>query len=426
MIFGKDSCDASKKRETVAQVWSFALFFCLLCSYYVLRPVRDEMGVQSGAQNLQWMFTATFLGMLAAIPGFGYLTERWRRAGVLTILSLGCSAAFVVFFFLFANHVKPTVVAATFFVLINVFNFSLTSAFWSFMADIFTNDQARRLYGGIAAGGSAGAIAGPVLTAVLVKTIGVGELLLVSSAMLIFAALCIGRLNAWVESDGDPRRAHHNAPLGGSIWDGVKLTLSSPYLGGIAAFVLLLSLLATFVYFDQVRIVGQMLPNPVSRTQLFAQMDLGVNVLALASQLFLTNRLMAWFGIGGLLGGIMVLNLVGFGWLMLAPALLVLVIVQVTRRVAEFALIRPAREVLFTVVSREEKYKAKNVIDTVIYRGGDALTGWAVGGLQLLGTSTAFLSALAIPFTAVAAVLGWRLGQMQELLQGGSVAAEGD
>jgi AAA family ATP:ADP antiporter len=176
---------------------------------------------------------------------------------------------------------------------------------------------------------------------------------------------------------------------------------------------MLLSLLATFVYFDQVRIVGQTLPNPESRTQLFAKVDLAVNVLALLAQLLVTKRFMARFGVGGLLFAILALNIVGFGWLALVPALGALVAFQVLRRVSEFALIRPAREVLFTVVTREEKYKAKNFIDTVIYRGGDALTGWAIGGLQLLGIGIAILSAIAIPFAVAAAVLGWRLGQMQ-------------
>jgi AAA family ATP:ADP antiporter len=403
----------AKKTETAALLWSFALLFCLLCSYYILRPVRDEMGIQSGVKNLQWLFTATFAVMLAAIPAFGYITGRWRRSSVLTALCVFFSVVFAFFFLLFVNAVRPIAVAAMFFVWISVFNFFLTSTFWSFMADIFTSEQARRLYGSIAAGGSTGAIAGPVLTGGLVKIIGVPGLLLISSAFLILAAFCIRRLNSWVEAYGSPERTQHDVALGGSIWDGVKLTFSSKYLLGIAGFVMLLSLLATFVYFDQVRIVGQTLPNPESRTQLFVKVDLAVNVLALLAQLLVTKRFMARFGVGGLLFAILALNIVGFGWLALVPALGALIIFQVLRRVSEFALIRPAREVLFTVVTREEKYKAKNFIDTVIYRGGDALTGWAVGGLQLLGIGVAILSAIAIPFAAVAAVLGWRLGQMQ-------------
>jgi AAA family ATP:ADP antiporter len=252
------------------------------------------------------------------------------------------------------------------------------------------------------------------LTSSLVTIIGVPGLLLISSAFLIFAAFCIRRLNSWVEAYGSPERTHHDVALGGSIWDGVKLTFSSRYLLGIAGFVVLLSLLATSVYFDQVRIVGQTLPNAESRTELFAKMDLAVNALALLAQLLLTKRLLARFGVGGLLFAIMALNIVGFGWLALTPVLSLLVYFQVLRRVSEFALIRPAREVLFTVVTREEKYKAKNFIDTVIYRGGDALTGWAVGGLQFLGIGIALLSAVAIPFAAAAALLGWRLGQMQK------------
>jgi AAA family ATP:ADP antiporter len=404
----------AKKTETASLVWSFVLFFCLLCSYYILRPVRDEMGIQSGVKNLQWLFTATFAVMLAAIPAFGYVTGRWRRSSALIALCVFFSVVFALFFLLFVNAVRPIAVAAMFFVWISVFNFFLTSAFWSFMADIFTSAQARQLYGSIAAGGSTSAIAGPALTGGLVKLIGVPGLLLMSSMFLILAALCIRRLNSWVETYGSPERTHHDVALGGSIWDGVKLTFSSKYLLGIAGFVMLLSLLATFVYFDQVRIVGQALPNPESRTQLFAKMDLAVNLLALLAQLFVTKRLLSRFGVGGLLFAIMAFNIVGFGWLALAPGLSLLVVFQVLRRVSEFALIRPAREVLFTVVTREEKYKAKNFIDTVIYRGGDALTGWAVGGLQLLGIGIAFLSAIAIPFAAAAAALGWRLGQMQE------------
>lgn len=411
------SAATATSHERPAVVWSFVLFFLLLCSYYILRPVRDEMGVQAGVQNLQWLFSATFVVMLAAVPVYGYVTGRWCRSRVLTCLCLILAAVFVGFFVLFVKGIRPPLVAAAFFIWISVFNFSLTSAFWSFMADIFSNRQARRWYGSIAAGGSFGAIVGPGLTTALVHRVGVPGMLLVSSGSLVLAAWCIRRLNLWVERFGEPDRAHHDVALGGGTWDGVKLTFSSPYLSGIAVFVFLLSLLATFVYFDQARIVGQALPHPEGRTALFSRIDLAVNVLALGTQFVLTRRLLGRLGVGTLLFAIMAVNIVGFGWLALAPSLQAIVIVQVLRRASEFALIRPAREVLFTVVSRDEKYKAKNVIDTVMYRGGDAVTGWMVGGLQLLSASVAVLSAIAIPFCACAALLGWKLGRMQERLR---------
>ena len=283
------------------------------------------------------------------------------------------------------------------------------------MADIFSNAQARRLFGVIAAGGSSGAIAGPLLTALLVGHIGAHHLLLLSIALLLLSTLAVARLNTWARIHGSGKSEAR--PIGGSIWAGIKLTLSSPYLIGMSIYLLFLTLFATLIYFELMRLVADQLKDSAARTRLFAQIDLVVNVLTLLVEIFLTNRLIGRFGVALLLMVLPLLNVVGFGALVVAPTLVVIVVFQALRRVVEYALARPVREILFTVVSREEKYKAKNFIDTVIYRGGDAMSGWLSSFLKGAGVGLASVATFAIPLALGAALVGWYLGKKQEKLK---------
>lgn len=383
--------------------WSFLLFFCLLCSYYVVRPVRDEMAVQAGIANLQWLFTATFFVMLLAVPVFGYASGRWPRAVLLPRVYGGFAVTLAAFCPLLLWG-RSSLAPAAVFVWISVYNFFVVSVFWSLMADVFSGEQARHLFGRIAAGGSMGALVGPLLTVFLVDQLRTGYLLLVSSGLLLAAAACACRVNSIAASGVTVR----TGALGGKPWDGVKLTACSGYLAGIAVFVVLLSLLATVLYFEQVRVVGLALPTEAARTRLFAQMDLAVNSLTLVTQMMLTHRVLLRLGPGGTLLSIMILAALGLAALAAAPLLASFVVVQTLRRVSEFALVRPAREILFVRLRRVEKYKAKNFVDTVVYRGGDAASGWLLGALHAVGAPTL---ALSIPVALLAGALGWKLGK---------------
>jgi ATP:ADP antiporter, AAA family len=400
--------------ELPALLWAFFYFFCLLCSYYILRPVRDEMGIQGGVDKLQWLFSATFVGMLIAVPLFGFLSARFPRQQLIPFIYYFFAANLFLFFVLLRSDIDKAILARAFFVWVSIFNLFVISIFWSFMADVFSNAQARRLFGVIAAGGSAGAIVGPLLTSLLVVQMGTAFLLLISIGFLLASTLAVARLNAWAKSHAVEKSAP--IPIGGSIWAGIRLTFKSPYLIGASIYLLFLTLLATLVYFEQIRLVAEHLKDSAARTRLFAQIDLVVNTLTLLFEIFLTNRLIGRFGVALLLMVLPLLNVFGFGALVVAPTLAVLVVFQALRRVIEYALARPVREILFTVVSREEKYKAKNFIDTVVYRGGDALSGWLSSLLKGMGVSLAMVATLAIPLALGAAAVGWMLGKKQEKL----------
>lgn len=413
-----------KRSEVGAVFWSFAYFFCLLCSYYILRPVREEMGVQGGVENLQWLYTGTFITILALVPLFGAASARWPRARLLPAVYVFFSANLLVFYFLMRAHVAPMGVAAAFFIWLSAFNMVVVSVFWSFMADIFSNEQARRLYGLIAAGGSVGAVSGPLITAALVKVLGIANLLLVATGLLVLTVVSIQRLSAWAERHGSLSQKEAQAGLGGGMWSGVRLTFSSRYLLGIAALILAVAVLNTFLYFEQARMVKEWSASPEERTQLFAQMDLAVNALALICQAAVVQFLIARLGIPVLLTAVMAASGLGYLTLAAAPVLPVLVVFQVLRRATDYSMLRPVREVLFTVVSREEKYKAKNFIDTVVLRGGDAASGWVSTGLKALGASTAAVALIAAPIAFLSALLGWFVGREQEALKSHGPRAE--
>ena len=399
-------------------LWSFAYFFCLLCGYYILRPVRDEMGIQGGVENLQWLFTGTFLTMLAAVPLFGWVSSRYPRRKLLPIVYLFFVANLLIFYVLIEFRIAPTVTAQAFFIWVSVFNLFVVSVFWSFMADLYRNEQARRLFGFISAGGSLGALAGPTVTAVLAPATGPAILLPLSACLLLMAVLCIYRLAGRVARN--PRdlaeigRRATEQPIGGHIFAGVTTVLKSPYLLGIGVYVVLGTVLGTFLYFQQAYIVSMTIPDPGRRTALFAQIDLAVNVLTLVCQLFVVNRLIGRFGISITLMILPALAVIGFFVIGLAPTLAVLVAFQVLRRAGEYAIARPAREILFTVLNREEKYKSKNFIDTVVFRGGDAASGWLFEGLRILGMGFSGIAFVGMPIALLWAGTGWMLGRTQE------------
>ena len=410
-----------RQGEGRAVFWSFVYFFCLLSSYYILRPIRDEMGISSGLDRMQWLFTGTFATMIMVVPLFGWITSRYERRQFLPYIYIFFISNILLFYALFESALPITAVAPAFFIWLSVFNLFIVSVFWSFMNDLFRNDQAKRLFAFIAAGGTTGAIAGPMLTAFLVRHLGTPQMLLISAGLLACALVCIHRLIAWQNAaplDEPGQTIGHDCekPLGGGIFEGITLVARSPYLLGICLLILLYATLSTFLYFQQAQIVKEAFGDSQTRTAVFAGIDLAVNTLTLILQVFVTGRLVKWLGLGAVLAVMPLMLSIGFLALGLLPVLPILVTVQVLRRAGNYAIMRPAREMLYVVLSREEKYKAKNFIDTVVYRGGDAASSWVYAGLRGLGMSLAAIAWIAVPLSLAWAWLAWRLGQRQKAL----------
>jgi len=401
--------------EGKALCWSFAYFFCLLAGYYVLRPLRDEMGVAGGVRNLQWLFTATFLVMLVAVPIYGALVARLPRRRFIPVVYHFFVVNLAIFWLLLTSGVEREMVARVFFVWISVFVLFAVSVFWSYMADLFSAEQGKRLFAFIAAGGTAGSLAGPALTIGLVELLGPANLLIVAALFLEGAVICVRRLeSASPETEKQFLQKTEPKALGGGWFDGFLLLLRSPYLAGITLWVSLLSVAATFLYFQQANIVAAASDDPAVRTRLFASVDLAVGVLTLIVQAFATGKLIARFGIGAALALLPLVFAAGFAVLAAAPMLAVVIAFQALQRTANFAISNPAREVLFTVVAREEKYKAKNVIDILAVRGADAAGGWLFSVLRSLGMELRAVSLVAIPIAAVCLLLAAALGRAQE------------
>ncbi len=394
----------------------FAYFFCLLCSYYILRPVRDEMGVRGGVEHMQWLFTATFVAMLIAVPVFAALAGRFRRTRLIPVVYGLFIACILGFWLWLRSDVAMVWAARTFFVWLSVFNLFVVSVFWSYMADLFEDAAAARLFGAIAAGGSAGAILGPGVTAVLAQQTEPAALLLLAAAILALTLPCMAVLDRWSgrRTDGGARRDRRGEALGGRLLEGVAAFLGSRYLLGIGLFIWLYTTLATFLYFTQAEIVSAAFADSGDRTSVFATIDVLTNTLTVGIQLFLTGRIVQRFGLGRTLAFVPLLVAAGLLVLAAAPVLLAIMAVQVVRRAGNYAVAKPGREMLWTVLPRMQKYKSKNFVDTVVYRGGDAVAGWVYAGLSGLGLGTTGIALVGVPLAALWAGVGYRLGIARE------------
>jgi ATP:ADP antiporter, AAA family len=382
--------------EGGALLLAAAYFFALLCGMYLLRPLREEMGIRGGVDRLDRAFLATFAAMLVATPLYGWLFARVPRGRAIPIVYLFFAANIAGFALLFRGGRAGPAVAQAFFVWVSVYNLFVTSVFWSFMADLFTSGQGKRLFGLVSAGGSAGALAGPVLAVALVRPLGVSGVLLVSGALLVAAAACAHRLARRARS-GEAALRRESEGVGGSPFAGFTAVARSPYIAALALQILAITVTSTLLYFQQARIVAGAIADPARRTQLFAAVDLAVNVAALALQALATGRILAGAGLAAGLLAHPLLALAGLVAIVAAPSIAVVAGVQALRRAVHYAIERPAREVLFTVVPREERYKAKGFIDTVVYRGGDAASALAQGRLIALGAGLAGSALAALP-----------------------------
>lgn len=380
---------AVQPRERPALAAGFLLFFLLFASYFMLRPVRETFGIAGGVRNLQWLFTATFAATLVVVPLYGWAASRLPRRRLLPI-TYGFSALVMLGFAssLWTNpgHVW---VGRVFYVWVSVFNLFVISIAWSLMADTLDKAQSKRLFGPVAAGASLGGLTGPVLSGLLVARVGEAGLLLISTGLLLSTLLCVAWLLRWADSQAihQPTRQEAPAPgrIGGSIWGGLQLIAASPYLLAVSAFVLLLTSVSTFLYIEQARIVAETFTDPTRQTQVFSAIDAAVQASTIFVQVFLTGRLAQRLGVVVLLTAVPAIMVLGFGLLALAATFPVLVVVMFVRRVGEYALVRPGREMLFAPLDAETKYKAKNAIDTAVYRGGDAVSAWLSAGVASLG-----------------------------------------
>ncbi|MEG6509966.1 MFS transporter [Methyloligella sp. 2.7D] len=403
--------------ETPAVAGGLAMFFLLFTGYFMLRPVRETMGVAGGVENLQWLFTGTFIATLIAMPLFGWLASKASRRRILPwaygffVLNLLSFAAALV--------LRPDDIwtARAFYIWLSVFNLLAISLAWSVLADIFVTAEAKRLFALIAGGASLGGLTGPILGTLLVAPLGHSGLLVLSALLLAGSAIAGVALYRWrdahpvpaaLQAQNDSRR-----PLGGNPFAGATEVFRSPYLAGIALFVVLLASVSTFLYFEQARLVSETFPDPTRQTQVFGLIDTVVQTLSILTQIFFTGRIAKSLGIGVLLVGVPLLMACGFLWLALSPVFAVFVVVMIARRAGEYALVRPGREMLYTVVAPVEKYKAKNFIDTVIYRGGDAVSGWVKRGLDIVGDpSLAMMIGAGVALTW--AGVGYGLGRAEK------------
>jgi ATP:ADP antiporter, AAA family len=379
---------APPEAELRAVVVAFALFFLLFASYFMLRPVRETFGIAGGVDNLQWLYLGTFVGALVAVPLFGWLSARVSRARLVPI-TYAFSAA-VMFGFAAELWADPdnVWVGRAFYIWLSVFNLFVISIAWSLMADVFSPEQARRLFARIAAGASLGGLTGPLLSGLLVEPVGHAGLLAISTVLLLSTLLCVAYLLRWRARYGN-RQEPAAQPIGGGIWAGLTTIAGSRYLLMIALFVIALTSVSTFLYFEQARIVEATFPDRTRQTQVFAAIDTAVQAATILIQLFVTGQIAKRLGLTALLTIVPVLMMLGFGLLAMAASFPVLAAVMFVRRVGEYALVRPGREMLFAPVDPEIKYKTKNAIDTAVYRGGDLVSAWLNTAIVAIGSSAA-------------------------------------
>ncbi|MGY1424086.1 NTP/NDP exchange transporter [Lysobacter sp. A289] len=396
--------------------WSLLYFFSLLCGYYVLRPVRDAMGASGdaatvfphwmldwaqgsgfalGEYTLQILFSGTFVAMVVLQPVYGALVARFPRRVFLPVVYLVFIACLVGFYWLFHTSVPGR--GGAFFIWTAVFNLFAVTVFWSFMADVFDNQHAKLVYGYIGAGGTIGALVGPGITRLLVGTIGVANLLLVSAGFLAVCLLCILKLRPWAirrehlhgEADGE------NA-MGGSVLAGLKLVWQRPLLRALAITMFFGVGVGTLLYNEQAAIVKQFYPGAEAATRYYATIDWAVNGLTLLIQLLLTRWLLRRYGVAPALLGPAIAILLGYCVLAASPLPVMVAIVQVMTRAGEFSLAKPGRETLYTRVDRESRYKAKAVIDTVVYRGGDLSFVWLHKVVAVFGSGVVFATGIVV------------------------------
>lgn len=415
-----------EREELPAVLTAIAYGFCILLSYYILRPVRDEIS-SADRGNLQYLWTAVFLVMLIAVPVYSAAVSRLSRGKLIPRANIFFALNILLFYgaiSVFEGETARMWIDRVFYVWTSVFALFVVTVFWGFIADLFRNRQGRRVFGLVAMGSSLGGIVGSAVTAVLAEWIAVVNLLLVSTVPLVVAAFLAVALQRNSEQAGTTLRREDPTRVPGNAISGIRTVFSSPYLRKIAGFMLIMTFASTVLYFQQAFLIGEAVTDRGARTSLYAQIDLATNILTILGQSVLAAHLIRRFGVGITLAlvpiltaaGFVVLGLLGVSGGSLGAMLGVLIVLQVLYRAGRYAVARPAREVLYTVVGREERYKSKAFIDAAVYRGGDLASGWVYTGLSAVGLSLGAISLVAAPVLLVWAGVGLALGREQEEL----------
>jgi AAA family ATP:ADP antiporter len=408
-------------REVPAVVMAFCLFFCVFAGYFAVRPVRETIGTVLGKQRVADLFVVTWIASIAIIPVYGYLVGRFRRSVFLPWIYGGIAVSLAIVGLVLKADEGNVASGTFFYVFISVLNLFIVSVFWSFLLELFTRQQSKRLFGIIAAGGTAGALVGPLVTDFAVAGIGNSGVLFFGAFMflltLFFQRALIGIWKADVAAlqpqagDASGERVRGDRPIGGNPFAGFSKVLSSPYLLGIALFVVFIGTINTFLYFEQMRLVEAAFVDTADRTRIFARLDWIVQSLTVICQVFLTGRIASKLGLTTLLIIVPVMMIGGFLAVAGTGTLMVLLVVFAARRVGEYAFVRPGREMLFSRVDSETKYKAKNVIDVPVYRGADALSAQVKTAVEGAGMTPAHVALIGAGIAAAWAVNGWYLGR---------------
>jgi len=394
-----------RPNEVRALLLGFAFHFIILTAYYIVKPIRDSIAASNRLEALPWMFTATLVVMLIANTIFAAIVARMERRKFIPFAYAFFIFVLALFFALMrtGSPAQQVWTGRAFYVWVSVFNLFNTAIFWAFMTDLFTVEQGKRLYAFIAVGGTLGAIAGAYITKNLIRGMGPANLVAISATLFAIVCLLV-RFFPNNFTQGNKVAPAREEPIGGTAWSGVTHIARSPYLFGLAAAIMLYTATSTWAYFQQSTLAGAALKTTADRTVFLSNLEIWVNTITLLIQVFLTGRLLKWFGVALTLVSLPVVSMIGFAAMAIAPSLTMLAFFQVGRRAAAYALMRPSREILFTVLKREDKYKVKSVTDTLGYRVGDQLGAWSYGGL---GPNGLQLSLNAISWIAVPVTAGW-------------------
>jgi len=416
------------KPNEIRALWlGFAFHFIILAAYYIVKPIRDAIAASNRLETLPWMFTATLVVMLIANAIFAAIVARMERRKFIPFAYAFFILVLLLFFGLMrtGSPAQQVWTGRAFYVWVSVFNLFNTAIFWAFMTDLFTVEQGKRLYAFIAVGGTLGAIVGAYITKNLIRGMGPANLVAISATL--FAIVCfIVRFFPNNFTQVNKTAPAREEPIGGTAWSGITHIVRSPYMFGLAAAIMLYTSTSTWAYFQQTTLAGAALKTSADRTVFFSSLEIWVNTITLFIQVFLTGRLLKWFGVAFTLTGLPFLSMLGFGAMAIAPSLAMLAFFQVTRRTAAYALMRPSREILFTVLKREDKYKVKSVTDTLGYRVGDQLGAWSYDRLHAFGLSLNAISWIAVPVSAGWCALSIWLARKQRVMADAQQQAQGE
>ena len=416
------------KPNEIRALWlGFAFHFIILAAYYIVKPIRDAIAASNRLETLPWMFTATLVVMLIANAIFAAIVARMERRKFIPFAYAFFILVLLLFFGLMrtGSPAQQVWTGRAFYVWVSVFNLFNTAIFWAFMTDLFTVEQGKRLYAFIAVGGTLGAIVGAYITKNLIRGMGPANLVAISATL--FAIVCfMVRFFPNNFTQVNKTAPAREEPIGGTAWSGITHIVRSPYMFGLAAAIMLYTSTSTWAYFQQTTLAGAALKTSADRTVFFSSLEIWVNTITLFIQVFLTGRLLKWFGVAFTLTGLPFLSMLGFGAMAIAPSLAMLAFFQVTRRTAAYALMRPSREILFTVLKREDKYKVKSVTDTLGYRVGDQLGAWSYDRLHAFGLSLNAISWIAVPVSAGWCALSIWLARKQRVMADAQQQAQGE